>query len=585
MTVPRGRPGRHAAAGADRRGRRRRARHPTGSSGSARGPRGGRLGRGCSASSAAPSARARYWIWRGHWAWPERTAAGPVRWPGRAPASRRAARATRAMGADWLRPVAVLAGVAFIAIVSLGVQPLPPGDRPGKLYRADRRPDVRRCGHRRQRHAERGRRRDADQRRAQHGGPPTRSRPGSTAAPGLEGRVAVPAGRGRRDANRIERADRGGRLRPPCPLRRRRRVAACPTPTATGSPSTVDGHRDPGSPDDRPADARTSTARRRPTPGTRQPDHRPTPATGSPTPTDTGTGSPTATPSGHRQRGMAARRSEQRRLTDFGSARRSQAGRTANLACMEWLAPVAGPPVFLVRPGSLDAEVVTLSGPEGHHAAAVRRLRPGERADVSDGAGTIAECAVSSVARDSVTLSVRSVAYGARRRSRGSPSSQALPKGDRGELAVELMTEVGVDAVIPWAARALRRPLAGRPRRARARQVARHRPRGRQAVPPRLASRGPGPGLASRRREASVGRGLRGRPRSGRGGALSRADPPGPGRDRCWWSAPKAASAPPSAPRSREAGAVEARLGPTVLRTSTAGAAAAAVLLTRTSRW
>jgi 16S rRNA (uracil1498-N3)-methyltransferase len=34
-----------------------------------------------------------------------------------------------------------------------------------------------------------------------------------------------------------------------------------------------------------------------------------------------------------------------------------------------------------------------------------------------------------------------------------------------------------------------------------------------------------------------------------------------------------------------EAGAVEARLGPTVLRTSTAGAAAAAVLLTRTSRW
>jgi 16S rRNA (uracil1498-N3)-methyltransferase len=33
------------------------------------------------------------------------------------------------------------------------------------------------------------------------------------------------------------------------------------------------------------------------------------------------------------------------------------------------------------------------------------------------------------------------------------------------------------------------------------------------------------------------------------------------------------------------AGAIEARLGPTVLRTSTAGAAAAAVLLSRSGRW
>jgi hypothetical protein len=35
----------------------------------------------------------------------------------------------------------------------------------------------------------------------------------------------------------------------------------------------------------------------------------------------------------------------------------------------------------------------------------------------------------------------------------------------------------------------------------------------------------------------------------------------------------------------RESGAIEARLGPTVLRTSTAGAAAAALLLSRIGRW
>src|SRR6266566_4184318 len=106
---------------------------------------------------------------------------------------------------------------------------------------------------------------------------------------------------------------------------------------------------------------------------------------------------------------------------------------------MESLMPAAGPPLFLVPPGGLAGGTVTLAGPEGHHAAAVRRLRAGERADVSDGAGTLAQCVVASVARDSVVLSVRSV------RTLPPPEPtitvvQALPKGERGELAVGLMT-------------------------------------------------------------------------------------------------------------------------------------------------
>ncbi|HEX8006534.1 MAG TPA: RsmE family RNA methyltransferase, partial [Trebonia sp.] len=113
--------------------------------------------------------------------------------------------------------------------------------------------------------------------------------------------------------------------------------------------------------------------------------------------------------------------------------------------------PVAGPPVFLVPPGDLAKDVVTLSGAEGHHAASVRRLRPGERADVTDGAGTIAECVVADVSRDRVVLAVRS----AREVPVPQPRItvvQALPKADRGELAVELMTEVGVDSILPWSA-------------------------------------------------------------------------------------------------------------------------------------
>ena len=65
--------------------------------------------------------RARYWVWHGHWAWPESVPRPrAVAWPG----ARWATRVTRAMGGNWLRPVAVLAGVAFIAIVTLAVPPL-----------------------------------------------------------------------------------------------------------------------------------------------------------------------------------------------------------------------------------------------------------------------------------------------------------------------------------------------------------------------------------------------------------------------------------------------------------------------------
>jgi 16S rRNA (uracil1498-N3)-methyltransferase len=250
---------------------------------------------------------------------------------------------------------------------------------------------------------------------------------------------------------------------------------------------------------------------------------------------------------------------------------------------MEWLAPVAGPPVFLVPPGSLDAEIVTLSGPEGHHAAAVRRLRPGERADVSDGAGTIAECAVLAVARDSVTLSVRSVhkvpAPGPR-----ITVVQALPKGDRGELAVELMTEVGVDTIIPWAAqRCVVRWQGDRGEgavakwRATAREAAKQSRRAWLPEVPALASLA---GIAKRTSAAACAMVLE----ADAAAPLSQLPLPDQG-DILLVVGPEGGITPAERAALGEAGAVEARLGPTVLRTSTAGASAAAVLLTRTARW
>jgi 16S rRNA (uracil1498-N3)-methyltransferase len=250
---------------------------------------------------------------------------------------------------------------------------------------------------------------------------------------------------------------------------------------------------------------------------------------------------------------------------------------------MESLIPVAGPPVFLVPPGALTASVVTLTGPEGHHAAAVRRLRAGERADVSDGAGTLAEGVVTATGKDSVTLDIRAVRSVPPPRPRLAVA-QALPKGDRGELAVELMTEVGVDTVIPWAAaRSITRWQAERGEKALAkwRSTAREAAKqSRRAWLPEVTPLASTALLAERVAAAACAVLLEA------DAPVRLPDLPLPGEGEVLLLVgPEGGISPAERSALRDAGAVEARLGPTVLRTSTAGATAAAVLLSRTSRW
>jgi 16S rRNA (uracil1498-N3)-methyltransferase len=250
---------------------------------------------------------------------------------------------------------------------------------------------------------------------------------------------------------------------------------------------------------------------------------------------------------------------------------------------MQSAAPTAGPPVFLVPPGELSADVVTLSGSEGHHAAAVRRLRAGERADVSDGAGTLAECTVVSVLKDSVMLAVSWVHVVP------APDPrvlvvQALPKGERAELAVELMTEVGVDSIVAWAAeRSVTRWQGDRGARSLEKWRATAREASKQArrawIPPVTgpASLFDVAQLASEATRAIV-------LEAGAAAPLSTLALPEAGSIVLVVGPEGGISAAERAALT-VAGAVEARLGPTVLRTSTAGAAATAILLTRTGRW
>jgi 16S rRNA (uracil1498-N3)-methyltransferase len=240
-------------------------------------------------------------------------------------------------------------------------------------------------------------------------------------------------------------------------------------------------------------------------------------------------------------------------------------------------------PVFIVEPGRLAGDRVVLDGTEGRHAATVRRLRPGERVDLTDGAGLMAECVVAESGRDSLRLDVLA------RHRQPAPEPrivvvQALPKGDRGELAVETMTEVGVDEIVPWAAaRCVTRWRPERRERSLARWRGTAREAGKQArrawlpeVPDLVTT-----GQVADRVAAAAGAVVL---HETAVTPLSSLDLPA-GGEIVVVVGPEGGLTDDEIATLTAAGGRAARLGPTVLRTSTAGTAAAAVLLSRTGRW
>ena len=239
------------------------------------------------------------------------------------------------------------------------------------------------------------------------------------------------------------------------------------------------------------------------------------------------------------------------------------------------------PPLFLVDAVPND-DTVTLGGDEGRHAARVRRIGVGEVVLVGDGAGTVLECSVSAVRLDGLTLDVKA------RRSVPAPDPrlvvvQALPKGERAELAVEVLTELGADAIVPWAAsRSVTRWDGPRGQKAleRWRRTAREAVKqSRRAWAPlvqELASTADVCALLG----AAAGLVLH----EGAATPLACVDVP-PRGDVVVVVGPEGGIAAEELAAFAAAGAVAVRLGDPVLRTSTAGAAALAVLSARLGRW
>ncbi|PRY02689.1 16S rRNA (uracil(1498)-N(3))-methyltransferase [Allonocardiopsis opalescens] len=240
-------------------------------------------------------------------------------------------------------------------------------------------------------------------------------------------------------------------------------------------------------------------------------------------------------------------------------------------------------PVFVVDGGWPDGDRIVLSGAEGHHAARVRRIAPGERADLTDGAGRVAHCAAREVGRSEVVFEVLDEEVEPAPR----PSVtvvQALPKGDRGERAVELMSEAGVDAVVPWTAqRCVTQWRAERGGRALERWRSTAREAGKQARRRRfLRVREPAgtPQVVELLAAADFAAVLHESAVEPLSTAL-----PADAAEVVLVVGPEGGVTDAELAAFAAVDAHPVRLGPTVLRTSTAGLAGAAVVFTRTGRW
>lgn len=233
--------------------------------------------------------------------------------------------------------------------------------------------------------------------------------------------------------------------------------------------------------------------------------------------------------------------------------------------------------------GVAAGHTVTVDGDEAHHAVVVRRLRVGEAVTLADGAGAVATGEVSATGKRSFDVVVTAVDLFAE----PSPSItvvQALPKGERGELAVEVLTEIGAARIVPWAAarsvavwKGERAAKSHAKWRSTAREAAKQSRRAWHPEVPPLAATADVAALVQQADLAVVLHEDATEPL----GALAVPD----AGDIVVVVGPEGGLTEDEVALLVAAGAVAVRLGSEVLRTSTAGVAAVAALLTRTSRW
>ncbi len=242
-------------------------------------------------------------------------------------------------------------------------------------------------------------------------------------------------------------------------------------------------------------------------------------------------------------------------------------------------------PVHLVPSlaGVREGSVVEVTGDEAHHAVAVRRLAVGEQVVLTDGSGTSGVGEIVETGKRAMSVRLASVEQVA-------PASpritvvQALPKGERGELAVEVLTEIGAAVIVPWAAsRSVAVWRGERAVKSHAKWQATAREAAKQArrswfpeVPPMASTKQ----VVELVRTADLAVVLHEEGPA----SFASLDVPAEGSI-VVVVGPEGGLSPDELAAFAEAGVQGVKLGAEVLRTSTAGVAAVAALLSRTARW
>jgi len=243
-------------------------------------------------------------------------------------------------------------------------------------------------------------------------------------------------------------------------------------------------------------------------------------------------------------------------------------------------------PMFVVGGEELSGNRIELTGDEGRHAAVVARVQPGDQILLTDGAGNGVGCVVRSISRHGLVAEVQVRRFEPLAEPR-LVVVQAIPKGEHAERAVDLLTEVGVDTIVPWAAarnvvgwRGERADKALRRWRATAQAAAKQSRRFRF---PDVLTLHSTTDVAELVRGAALGLVLH-EDAPDSAGWLHDWDPPSDG-EIVLVVGPEGGITDEEIEQLTGAGASLVQLGPTVLRSSAAGVVGAAAVLSRTPRW
>jgi len=232
---------------------------------------------------------------------------------------------------------------------------------------------------------------------------------------------------------------------------------------------------------------------------------------------------------------------------------------------------------------AVPGAVLSIDGAEARHAVTVSRVKPGERLRIGNGAGLMLDVTVTGAEGALLTFRVDEAAVV----EAGTPRIllvQALAKGDRDEMAVQAATELGIDGVIPWAAsRSVTRWEGTKVAKGHGRWASIVREASKQSIRAWLPEVAVLTGTRQLAALAGSTRMLLLEPTAKL--RLTEIAAPTDDRDILLVVGPEGGISPAELDQLERAGATRVRLGETVLRTSTAGPAALAILNATLGRW